>query len=42
MDALVYLRKKRGAGVGGKQLPESQSSRRHFGAYFTLTMSGTS
>ena len=31
MDALVHLRKKRGAG-GGKQLPESQSSRRRFDA----------
>ena len=35
MDALVHLRGKRGA--GGKQLPESQSSRRRFGACFTLT-----
>ena len=27
LDALVHLRKKRGAGGGGKQLPQSQSSR---------------
>ena len=38
MDALVYLRKKRGAGGGGKQLPESQSSRRRFGECFMLTV----
>ena len=45
MDALVHLRKTRGAGGrggGGKQLPESQSWRRHFGACFTLTMPGSS
>ena len=41
MDALVHLRKKRGAG-GWKQLPESQSSRRRFEACFTLTMPGSS
>ena len=41
MDALVHLRKKKGAGGGGKQLPESQSSRRRFGAYFILTMPGS-
>ena len=29
-------------GGGGKQLPESQSSRRRFGVYFTLTMPGSS
>ena len=28
MNALVHLRKKRGRGGGGKQLPKSQSSRR--------------
>ena len=33
MDALVGLRKK-----GGEQRPESQSRRRHYGAYYTLTM----
>ena len=38
MDALVHLRKKRGEGGEGKQLPESLSSRRRFGACFTLTM----
>ena len=38
MDALVHLRKKSRAGGGGKQLPESQSWRRCFGACFTLTM----
>ena len=37
MGALVHPRKKRGAG-GGKQLPESQSSRRRFGPCFTLAM----
>ena len=45
IDALVHLRKKRGAGGrggGGKQLPESQSRRRRFGACFTLTMPGSS
>ena len=45
MDALVYLRKKRGAGGregGGEQLPESQSWRRRFGACFMLTMPGSS
>ena len=42
MDALVHLRDKRGAGGrggGGKQLSESQSSRRHFGV---CTMPGSS
>ena len=41
MDALVHLRKKKaagGRGGGGKQLPESQPSRRRFGACFILTM----
>ena len=43
MDALVHLREKRGAGGGGgKQLPESQSWRRCFGACFTPTMPGSS
>ena len=43
MDALVHLRKKRGGGGGGgKQLPESQFSRRRFGACFTLTTLGSS
>ena len=42
MDALVHLRKKRGAGGRGKQLPESQSWRRRFRACFTLTMPGSS
>ena len=42
MDALVHLRNKRGAGGGGKQLPESLSSRRRVGACFTLTMPGSS
>ena len=42
MDALVHLRKKRGAGGGGKQLSESQSSRRRFGVWCTLTMPGSS
>ena len=39
LDALVHLRKKRGA---GKQLPKSQSSRCRCGARFTLTMPGSS
>ena len=38
MDALAHLRKKGGAGGGGKQLSESQSWRRCFGACFMLTM----
>ena len=42
MDALVHLRKKLGAGDGGKQLSESQPSQRHFGACFTLKMPGSS
>ena len=43
MDALVHLRKKRGAGGGGgNQLPESQSWQRRFGACFMLTMPGAS
>ena len=42
MDALVRLRKKGGAGGRGKQLPESQPSRRRFGACFTLAMPGSS
>ena len=40
IDPLVHLRKKRGPGGGGKQLPENQSSRRRFGACFMLTMAG--
>ena len=40
MDALVHLRKKRGTGGRGEQLPKSQSSRRRFGACFTLTVPG--
>ena len=42
IDALVHLRKKKGAGGRGKALPESQSCRRRFGACFTLTMPGSS
>ena len=42
MDALVHLRKKKGRGGGGKQLPESQSWRRRFGACFMLAMPGSS
>ena len=42
MNALVHLRKKKGAGGRGNQLPESQSSRRRFGACFMLTMPGSS
>ena len=42
MDALVHLRKKRVAGIGGKQLPESLSWRRRFGACFMLTIPGSS
>ena len=42
MDALVPLKKKRGWGDGGKQLPESQSWRCRFGACFMLTMPGSS
>ena len=42
MNASVHLRKKKGAGGAGKQLSESQSSRRRFGACFTLTMPGSS
>ena len=42
MDVLVHLRTKRGREGGGKQLPESQSWRRRFGACFTLTISGSS
>ena len=34
--------RKGGRGGGGKQLPESQSSRRRFGACFTPTMPGSS
>ena len=41
MDALVHLRKKGGRGCGGKQLSESQSSRRRFGVCFTLTIPGS-
>ena len=41
MDALVLLRKKKGAGGREKQLPESQSWRRR-GGMFTLTMPGSS
>ena len=42
LDALVHPRKKRGGGAGGKQLPNCQSSRRHFGVCLTLTMPGSS
>ena len=44
MDALVPKKEKgsRGARGGGKQLSESQSSRRRFGVCFTLTMPGSS
>ena len=42
MDALVHLVRKGGWGGGGKQLSESQPSRRRFGACFTLTMPGSS
>ena len=42
MDAMVHLRKKRGAGGRGKQLSESQSSRRRFAICFMLTMPGSS
>ena len=38
MDTLVHLRKKRGRGGGGRQLSESQSSRRRYRVCFTLTM----
>ena len=41
MDALVRLRKKRGAGGGGKQLSKSQSWRRRFGTCFILTVPGS-
>ena len=40
MDALGTPEEEKGG--GGKQLPESQSSRRRFGACFTLTMPGSS
>ena len=42
MDALVHLRKNRRRGGGGKQLSQSQPSRRPFGVCFTLTMPGSS
>ena len=43
MDAfLVHPRKKRGEGGRGKQLSDSQSWRRRFGACFMLTMPGSS
>ena len=43
MDALVHLRKKRGAGARGEATAgESQSSRSRFGVCFTLTMPGSS
>ena len=42
MDAFVHLRKKRWAGRREEATAESQSSRRHFGACFTLTMPGSS
>ena len=42
MDALVHLSKKRGRGGEGKKLTERRSWRRCFGAYFTLTMPGSS
>ena len=37
MDALVGLRKKTGAGGRGEQRPESQSRRRDYGEFYTLT-----
>ena len=43
MDAfLVHLRKKIGAEERGKQLSESQPSRRRLGVCFTLTMPASS
>ena len=42
MDALVHPPKKGGRGGGGKQLSESQSSRRRFGECFTLMILGSS
>ena len=36
------VEEKGGRGGGGKQLPESQSSRRRYGACFMLTMPGSS
>ena len=42
IDVLVHPRKKGRRGGGGKQLPESQSSRCRFGVWFTLTMPGSS
>ena len=38
----VYEEEKGSGGGGGKQLPESQSWRRRFGACFMLTMPGSS
>ena len=38
MDVLVHLRKKKGRGGGGEQLPESQPWRRRFGVCFMLTI----
>ena len=38
MDVLVHLRKKRGAGGRREATAGGQSSRRRFGACFTLTM----
>ena len=42
MGALVHLKKKGERWCGRKQLPESQSWRRRFGACFMLTMPGSS
>ena len=42
MDALVHLRKKRGAEGRGEATAESQSWRRRFEVCFTLTMPGSS
>ena len=42
MDALVHMRKKRGRGGGGMQLPESLPWRRRFGVCVMLTMPGSS
>ena len=42
MDALVHPKKKRGREGERKQLPGSQCWRRRFGAYFMLTMPGSS
>ena len=41
MDTLVHLRKKKGAGGRGKQLPESQAWQRRFRAYLKLAKTGS-